>query len=88
VAQDKVKIELTSDVALVLFEWLERQADQDYARLPDAHSGELGALSVLAGALQTQLVEPFDPNYDKIVGGARQRLADQYGFQPNRGEQD
>ena len=73
-ARGKVKIELTSDVALVLFEWLERQADQDWARLPDAHSGELGALSVLAGALQTKLVEPFEANYDERVEAARQRL--------------
>jgi hypothetical protein len=83
-----VKIELAPDVALVLLDWLKRQADQDYARLPDAHSGELGALSVLDGALETQLVEPFYANYDELVEGARQRLADQYGFQPQGGADD
>ena len=82
----KVKIELTSDVALVLFEWVERQADQDWARLPDAYSGELGALSVLAGALQRELVEPFAVDYNEMVAAARQRLADQYGFEPKGGE--
>ena len=80
-----VKIELTSDVALVLFEWVERQADQDWARLADAHSGELGALSVLAGALESTLVEPFAADYNELVEAARQRLAEKYGFEPHGG---
>ncbi len=78
----QVKIELPSDVALVLFEWIERQADDEWARLSDAHSGELGALTVLAGALQSKLVEPFKAEYGEIVEAARQRLADLYGIQP------
>lgn len=77
-----VRIELPSDVALVLFEWIERQADDQWARLPDAHSGELGALTVLAGALQSELVEPFKGDYAEIVEAARQRLADRYGIEP------
>ncbi|WP_029433824.1 hypothetical protein [Blastococcus sp. URHD0036] len=85
-ARGKVKIELPSDVALVLFEWVERQADQDWVQLPDAHSGELGALGVLAGALESKLVEPFAADYGQLVEAARHRLADQYGIGPNGGE--
>ncbi len=78
----KVKIELPSDVALVLFELIERQADDEWVRLSDMHSGELGALTVLAGALQSNLVEPLKGEYVEIVEAARQRLADQYGIEP------
>ena len=77
----QVKIALPSDVALVLFEWIERQADDEWAQLSDAHSGELGALTVLAGALQSKLVEPFKAEYVEIVEAARQRLADRYGIE-------
>ncbi|MCW2703291.1 MAG: hypothetical protein JWQ37_1286 [Blastococcus sp.] len=78
----QVKVELSSDVALVLFEWIERQADDGWFRLSDAHSGELGALTVLAGALQSKLVEPFKAEYVEMVEAARQRLADRYGIEP------
>jgi hypothetical protein len=83
VTRGQVKIELPADVALVLFEWIERQADDEWGRLTDAHSGELGALTVLAGALQSKLVEPFKADYvEEMDEAARQRLADRYGIEP------
>ncbi|WP_456605716.1 hypothetical protein [Blastococcus sp. SYSU DS0617] len=78
----QVKIELPSDVALVLFEWVEHQADDGWTRLSDAHSGELCALTLLAGALESNLVEPFEADYAETVQAARQRLADRYGIEP------
>ncbi|MGX5655229.1 hypothetical protein ACWKWC_10695 [Geodermatophilus nigrescens] len=87
-AKGTVRIELTSDVALVLFEWLERHADQDWERLPDAHSGELSALTVLAGALESRLAQPFDGRYNELVEAARQRLAEQYGIKSRGASQD
>lgn len=77
-----VKIKLPSDAALVLFEWIERQADDEWVRLADAHSGELAALTVLAGARESCLVEPFKADYADLVEAARQRLADRYGIEP------
>lgn len=78
----QVNIKLPSDAALVLFEWIERQADDEWARLADAHSGELAALTVLAGALESCLVEPFTADYAEVVEAARHRLADRYGIEP------
>jgi len=68
VADGLVEIELPSDVALVLFDWIERRADDEWARLSDAHSGERCALTVLAGALQSRLVDPFKPEYARWSG--------------------
>ncbi|MGX5653622.1 hypothetical protein ACWKWC_02475 [Geodermatophilus nigrescens] len=87
-AKGTVKLKLTSDVALVLFEWLERHADHGWERLSDAHSDELSALTVLAGALESRLVQPFDGRYDELVKAARQRLADQYGIESRGAPQD
>ena len=36
----QVEVELSSDVALVLFEWIGRQVEDGWVRLSDAHSGD------------------------------------------------
>jgi hypothetical protein len=69
------EIELSRDVALVLFEWLTQREEQDWAGLPVTHPGELGALSYLAGVLERTLVETFDPRYDEMLAVARERLS-------------
>jgi hypothetical protein len=74
-----VKIGLSPDVALVLFEWLHRLEDDDTLdRLPGLLRGELAALWQLSGALESTLVEPFKPEYGRLVDEARDRLAVRY----------
>jgi hypothetical protein len=68
------KIKLTTDVALVLCEWLEQREDSDWEGVPVAHPGELAALSQFGGALEKSLPELFSPLYSDLVPDAR-RLA-------------
>jgi hypothetical protein len=74
-----VRIDLTADEALVLFEWLEERTDQDWVDVPVVHRGEIAALSGLAGALQRTLVQPFDSAYGELLAAARDRLAARIG---------
>jgi hypothetical protein len=72
----RVRVPLTADEALVLFEWLHRLEDEDALdRLPGLLRGERAALWGLSGALEKALVEPFDPAYRRLVEDARDRLA-------------
>jgi hypothetical protein len=67
-----VTIELSSDEALVLFEWL---ASADFFNaLPAPQEAGRIALWKLEGKLEKLLVEPFAPNYVDIVAAARRRL--------------
>ncbi len=64
-------IELSRDEALVLFDWLsERTAEK--AGLVDA--AELRVLWVIENHLESQLVEPFLPNYVELLKAAKSRL--------------
>ncbi|TQN40912.1 hypothetical protein FHU33_0263 [Blastococcus colisei] len=72
-------MELSHDVALVLFEWLTQREEEDWADLPFTHRGELGALLQLAGALERTLVETIDPRYSELLAAARERLAPAVG---------
>jgi hypothetical protein len=67
-----VTIELTKDEALVLFEWLSKQSNADCPIAID--SVEQFALDRLLASFEKKLVEPFDPNYKKILDEARKRL--------------
>ena len=69
-----VELRLSSDEALVLFDWVHRMEDEDYANVSTAHKGELAALLGLSGALERTLAEPFRPDYLRLVGAARERL--------------
>jgi hypothetical protein len=73
-----VTLELGKDECLVLFELLSRTF-QDDAPLETKFEGELQALLMLQGLLEKQLVEPFAPNYLKLVDDARQRLVERCG---------
>jgi hypothetical protein len=69
-----VPITLTSDVALVLFELLHRW--EDTGRIdPRVYPGETVALLKLSGALESELVQPFEHNYIELVAAARARLS-------------
>ena len=65
-----MQIELSDDVALVLFEFLSREED----RVSVQHHAERKALWKLSGQLESQLVEPFDPNYLRLLDQARARI--------------
>lgn len=74
-ARGEYKIKLSRDVALVLFEWLVQHHEEDWAGVPFAHPGELGALALLTSALEKTVVESFDPRYNELLSAARDRLA-------------
>lgn len=69
-----VTVTLTADEALVLFELLHRWEDDKRVGSPQ-HSSEQVALWSLSALLERELVQPFDPGYDLLVAGARDRLA-------------
>jgi len=73
-----VTLTLSPDEALVLFDLLHRWEDADSidsALLP----GEQTALWNLSALLERVLVEPFDPDYLRLITEARARLYRQGG---------
>lgn len=69
-----VRLELTGDEALVLFEFLARFDDDGTLAVQD--QAEERALWNLHCLLQKQLVELFDPEYKALLAAARDRLRD------------
>lgn len=69
----EVTITMTSDEALVLFELLHRWEDADLVS-PPQHGGEQVVLWNLSALLERVLVEPFSPDYTRLVSEARSRL--------------
>jgi len=67
-----VKIELTRDEALVLFDMLHRFEKTE--RLDIQHPAEEQTLWGLSNLLERELVEPFMKDYDQILDQARARL--------------
>ena len=71
---DAVRLELTRDEALVLFEFLARFGDSELLALQD--QAEERTLQNLQCLLEKQLVEIFDADYEVLVESARERLRD------------
>ena len=69
-----MKLELTRDQALVLFEWLSRLDEGDGFRCE--HEAERHVLWILQGQLEKELVEPLQPNYKELFAQARSRFVD------------
>jgi hypothetical protein len=68
-------IELTEDVALVLFDALARaKREDDQRRLVLEHPAERNALWVLEAQLEKGLVAPFRADYRGALTAARARL--------------
>ena len=67
-----VRLELEPDEALVLFEFLSRYSDEQVLAIED--KAEQVALWNLLCLLEKQLVEPFLPEYSRLVRDARDRL--------------
>lgn len=74
---DTVTLTLDHSVALVLFDFLSRTAEEDEGeRLADAieSEAELVAMWSLLAELEEVLTEPFDDNYRRMVDQARARV--------------
>lgn len=71
---DDVKLTLSGDEALVLFDWLARVNDGEVqvSLLPP----EQRVLWGIESMLESVLVEPFSPNYAGLLEAARSRLGD------------
>jgi hypothetical protein len=69
-----VVIRLTHDEALVLFELLHHWEDQGGVTQPDHHADQI-ALWNLSCLLERELIDPFDPAYDRLLSEARTHLA-------------
>jgi hypothetical protein len=67
-----LRIELGSDEALVLFEFLARCDDAE--SLPLIHPAERQVLWRVEGQLEKLLVEVFSPEYTELVRQARERV--------------
>jgi len=72
---EDVKIQLTKDEALVLFEFLSRFSNQDVLEIED--QAEERALWSLTCALEKVLAEPFSDRWAEIISAARTRLRDE-----------
>ena len=69
---EPVRLALTNDEALVLFEFLSRFDDTDTLTIQD--QAEKRVLSNVHGLLQKQLIEIFHPDYNLLLNAARNRL--------------
>ncbi|MFN3202341.1 MAG: hypothetical protein ACE366_28340 [Bradymonadia bacterium] len=71
----KVTIELTGDEALVLFEWITRFTKRENEGFED--QAEERVLWQIEAVLEKALVEPFKPDYDRLLAAARARVRDE-----------
>jgi hypothetical protein len=69
----EVSLALTKSEALVLFELLARI--DKAASLEFEHPAEQTVLWTLEAQLEKALVEPFSPEYDKLLADARKQVA-------------
>jgi hypothetical protein len=67
-----MKLELTNDQALVLFEWLSRLDESNSVSYE--HEADRQVLWSLQGQLEKSLIEPFQPDYKNLVDKARSRI--------------
>ena len=69
-----IKIELNSDEALVLFEFLSNFTETDELRIED--QAEKRVLWNMCCDLEKILVEPFQENYAELLAAARAKTRD------------
>ena len=73
-------LELSAEEALVLFDLLGGYGETDDGRmLVIRHAAERNALWALEGALEQQLVAPFQDDYDEQLAAARARVEEHGG---------
>jgi hypothetical protein len=73
--QNGVMLELSTDEALVLFDWLGRTSTANHPA-PFADQAEQRVLWNLECLLERVVVEVFDPDYSSLVDAARAALRD------------
>jgi hypothetical protein len=81
-AHDTVTLTLDRSVALVIFDFLSRTADEDEGELlADAFESkaELPALWSLLAELEEVLTEPFADDYRSLVDAARADVSKRFG---------
>jgi hypothetical protein len=76
-AKQEISIELSSDEALVLFDFLSRYSESN--RLEVTDQAEQRVLWDVCALLERVLVEPFSDKYDDLLQGARGRVRDDEG---------
>jgi hypothetical protein len=84
-ADDLVTLSISRDEAVVLQEWLARVVDDENAEgIADTleDDAEVWALDAVLIVLEQALEEPLDPNFEKILKGARKRVRDKAGPWP------
>ncbi len=69
-------IELTDSELLVLFECLHRMCETE--RIAITHHAEAVVIDKIAGQLERQLVEPFEPTYGEKLSAARSGVLRDY----------
>lgn len=74
--KQKINLAITNDEALVLFEFLTRFNQSEYADIFEDQA-EQKTLWILEGQLEKQLVEPFRPDYKDIIREARNKIRDE-----------
>ncbi len=74
VSEEKIIIELSSAEAIVLFEFLSRFSDKDNLEIQD--QAEARVLWDVCCSLESQIVEPFVPNYVELLNKARDEVRD------------
>ena len=72
-AVEDVNLPLTPDEALVLFEWLGNFNKGEHEFDDQAEQRVLWNLEAM---LESELVEPFRPDYPELVAAARDRVRD------------
>ena len=73
--EESIKIEITKDEALVLFDMLSRYSDADILSIE--HQAEQRALWNLTCVFEKTISGAFDPDYKKVLEAARNRLQDE-----------
>ena len=74
-SEENVRIELSGDQAIVLFEWLSRFNKQKRQNFED--QAEQRVLWDIEGQLERHLVAPFKHEYAALLEKARARVRDQ-----------
>ena len=70
--QEPMKLSLSGDEALVLFDLLSRNEDKDIISVQG--EAEASVLANLLVQLESQLVEPLQVDYRELVDSARKRV--------------
>ncbi|NUW33812.1 hypothetical protein HTZ77_20570 [Nonomuraea sp. SMC257] len=79
-AEGEFTIKLTQDQALVLSDWLDRViGTAEFGDLVGEDRAVWSPLHVIAGRLETSLVEVFMPDYSGRLAAARERLLQTLG---------